>query len=90
MNSPLPGQQLGFTDLALNSSVQCADEPRLSRQAQAMLQLFLRARDCGEEVSNIQLREIGQQHNSRLFEVRRYLVRRGFCIRSRRQGARRG
>ena len=76
----IPGQQLNFADLLVNSTVPPDDELRLSRQAEKMLQLFVLAYRVGRDVSNGELREIGQQHNARLFEVRRYLVSRGFCI----------
>ena len=81
MNSPaIIGQQLDFVDLDLNPSVAREDEPRLSGQAQRMLQLFLRARDRGEEISTLQLAEVGLQPQARLYECRRFLVRRGLCI----------
>jgi len=79
-NFPIPDQQLSFEDMDLNSSVERRDGERLSRQAGEMLRLFLSARRRGEEVSNLQLRAIGSQQNARLYEVRRHLIKRGFCI----------
>ena len=76
----IPGQQLRFADLLLNPSVVPEDEDRLCAQAQAVLNLFAQARRLGTDVSTAQLAEIGCQYNARLYECRRYLVRKGFCI----------
>jgi len=60
----------------LNSTVTPQDQPRLSRQAQEVLDLFL----VGKTVTTSQLMHIGAQYNARLYEVRRYLIPRGWCI----------
>ena len=72
--------QLCFGDLLLNPSVPEQDEARLSRQAEAILQLFVRARQQGRLVANTHMMEIACQYSARLWEIRRYLVPNGFCI----------
>lgn len=72
------GRQLGFIDL--NPSVPKVDESRLSRQAHQVLELFRNAHRKGQPVSTVELMEISAQYGSRLFEVRRFLVRTGWCI----------
>lgn len=63
-------------EILVNSSVTEADELRLSRQVRAMYRLFAE----GRLVSNIALAQIGRQYGARLWELRRALVRIGFCI----------
>ncbi len=73
--------QLTFDDLILlNPSVEPEDETRLSGQAQRILQLFVTARRDSRLVANVELISIAAQYNARLFEVRRFLVKHGFCI----------
>jgi len=71
MNDGLP-----LFDIPLNSSVLVEDAERLSRQAAEILRLFIRQRSA----TTSQLMQIGAQYNARLYEVRRYLVPKGWCI----------
>lgn len=72
--------QLTFDDLLLNPSVESNDEYRLSRQAERIVRLFVKARHGGRMVSNTELMEVARQYQARLFEVRRFLTAYGFCI----------
>jgi hypothetical protein len=72
--------QFTFDDLFLNSSIESKDEIRLSGQAERILRLFIVARRDNRLVSNTALMAIGRQYQARLFEVRRFLVKHGFCI----------
>jgi hypothetical protein len=67
-------------ELLLNPSVEAGDEQRLSAQARRILTLFRTRHGLGLEVSTIDLQHIGLQYNARLYEVRRFLIRRGECI----------
>jgi hypothetical protein len=76
-----PYRARDFIDLDVNPSVPAspAEEKRLSNQAGAIRDLF-RSRWPGGVVTTLELSRISRQYNSRLWELRRYLVRRGFCI----------
>jgi hypothetical protein len=78
--------QLSFADLLLNPSVRPEDEQRLSRQAGRILRLFVRARQQGRLIATTDLIAVAGQYQARLYEVRRYLVPRGFCIDLTRRG----
>lgn len=67
--------QLTF-EILVNPSVGAAEEPRLSKQNRAIFRLF----SGGRSVSNVQLAQVARQYNARLWELRRALVRTGFCI----------
>ena len=60
----------------LNSTVEPRDEPRLSRQAEQILDLFM----VGKTVTTAQMMAIAGQYNARLYEVRRHLIPLGWCI----------
>ena len=66
--------------IALNPSVLPEDAPRLSEQAQRILTLFVSRHERGLTVSTADMSEIACQYNARLYEVRRHLVRFGYCI----------
>jgi hypothetical protein len=73
--------QMTFEDaVRLNPSVRPEDAGRLGRQATDMLVLFALARRRGETVATTDLMRIAGQYNARLYEIRRHLVPRGFCI----------
>jgi len=72
--------QLVFADLLLNPSVPAEDEQRLTRQAEKILQIFVRARQQGRLVANTELVSLACQYSARLWEIRRYLVPHGFCV----------
>jgi len=73
-------QQLVFEDLLLNPSVLPEDEHRLSRQAEAILRLFIEARQRDELVANTAVMRLAGQYQARIYECRRFLVSHGFCI----------
>jgi len=67
-------------EILLNPSVPVEDELRLSRQANKMYGLFRIRQRIGLCVSTIDLEEIGNQYQARLYEVRRALIPLGWCI----------
>ncbi len=66
--------------LMLNPSVQPGDERRLTRLSREMLKLFREAYRKGQHVSTSQLVEVSAQYQSRIWELRRWLVPMGWCI----------
>jgi len=71
--------QLTF-EILLNPSVPEIDELRLARQSQRMYRLFVSRYRSGLSVSTMDLTIIGAQYNARLYELRRALIPRGWCI----------
>ena len=71
-------RQLGFIDL--NASVRKDDESRLSRQAHQVLEVFRANHRRGQPVSTLDLMKISAQYNSRVYEVRHFLIPLGWCI----------
>ncbi len=67
-------------ELMLNPSVARGDEKRLTNLSRQMLRLFREAYRKGQTVSTSQLVQISAQYNSRVWEIRRWLVPQGFCI----------
>ncbi len=67
-------------EIMLNTSVDRSDEKRLSHQTRQVLELFRAAFARKTTVTTAQLAEISLQYNGRLFELRRYLVPKGWCI----------
>jgi hypothetical protein len=72
--------QLLFEDLTLNASVPRDDELRLSRQTHKMLRFFCWCRRRNRLATTTDLMRFGAQYQGRLYEVRRHLIPRGFCI----------
>ena len=74
-------RQLCFDELLLNSSVKDADAPRLSAQAEKIWRLF-----CPDgpghyvKVKTSELARVALQYNSRLSELRHYLMGFGLTI----------
>ena len=73
------GEQLTF-EVVLNPSVIASEAARLSRQAIEILDLLRTAWRDRRLVRTSELRALAGQYNARLFEVRRALVKRGFCV----------
>lgn len=76
-----PYRQAEFRELDVNPSVppSRSEENRLSAQSAKILALF-RSRFPNGTVTTLEMAAISRQYNVRLWEIRRYLVRRGFCI----------
>lgn len=69
-------RQMMLNELTLNPSVKAEDERRLHRSAKKLLGLFRVRKITGTLVSTIDIIEIGKgQYNSRLWEVRRFLLK---------------
>lgn len=64
----------------LNPSVEKADEKRLTQLSRQMLRVFREAYRKNRHVSTSELVAISAQYNSRVWEIRRWLVGQGFCI----------
>ena len=76
----MPVQML-FDDMLVNASVARPDELRLSRQSCLLLRWFIWCRRKNRAVTTQDLVRVGgYQYGSRLFEIRRHLIPRGFCI----------
>lgn len=73
-------RQMLLSEIPLNPSVEVEDELRLSRQCREMYSLFRVREKIGLSVSTIDLDEIGDQYQARLFELRRALIKIGLCI----------
>lgn len=67
-------------ELMLNPSVERGDEKRLTNLSRQMLRLFRDAFRKNQTVSTSQLVQISAQYNSRVWEIRRWLVPQGFCV----------
>lgn len=76
----MTAQQLIFEDMMVGSTVARDDEERLSRQNNLMLRYFVWCRRRNRPISTTELLRFGCQYQSRLFDVRRHLIPRGFCI----------
>lgn len=73
-------RQLLIEEIPLNPSVETEDEDRLHTQARDMRSLFFFRSRIFLPVSTIDLIDIGGQYNARLFELRRWLIKRELCI----------
>jgi hypothetical protein len=84
-----PYRQRDFRDLDVNPSVPAsrAEEDRLSNQAARILALF-RSRYPSGTVTTLEMAAISRQYGSRLWEIRRHLVRKGYCVDCVRRGSR--
>jgi hypothetical protein len=67
-------------ELMLNPSVEKADEKRLTTLSRQMIRVFREAFSKKRTVSTSELVAISAQYNSRVWEIRRWLVPQGFCI----------
>ena len=67
-------------EIILNVSVDRADEERLAGQTRQILELFRKAYMRGGTVSTTHLAAISLQYGGRIFELRRFLVKRGYCV----------
>lgn len=67
-------------ELMLNPSVERGDEKRLTNLSRQMLRIFREAFRKGLSVSTSDMVTISAQYNSRVWEIRRWLVPQGFCI----------
>ncbi len=63
-----------------NPSVTKAEEERLTRLGKRVLMLFRQAFREKRAVTTTELVEVSSQYNSRVYEVRRYLIGLGYCI----------
>lgn len=67
-------------EMMVNASVERGDEKRLTNLSRRMLRVFREAYRKNQTVSTSQLAEISAQYNSRVWEIRRWLVPQGFCV----------
>jgi len=74
-------------DILLNPSVEEIDENRLLEHARRMFGLFKAMHKMALPVSTLDLMEFGKaQYNARLYELRRALIKQGWCIDKVRRG----
>ena len=72
--------QMMLAEIPLNPSVPIEDEDRVEAQDKKMRRLFFAHHKIGLFVSTIDLAEIGDQYQARLYELRRALIEHDLCI----------
>lgn len=78
----MTGRQMMLDEAPLNPSVEEEDELRLLKHCQSLWNLFWSRLQIGIiVVSTIDLEEYGKaQYQARLYEVRRAMIPRGYCV----------
>lgn len=68
-------------NILLNPSVEDIDESRLVDHILRLFGLFKSRHNAGVQVSTLDLMDFGKaQYNTRLYELRRALIKQGWCI----------
>jgi hypothetical protein len=72
--------QMMLDEVLLNPSTQKMDEQRLSRQCRSIFGLFCARRRMGMLVTTADLMAEAGQYNARINELRRAIIKIGWCI----------